>query len=135
VVWHVGFDLEQQHIGGQAVKNCLLDDVHDGWVWVCDDDNLPVPGFFACLTQQAPADLLLFAQRRRGKMVAAAYPRVDETDSAQAVMARSLIAAQRLPEVYNGVGVFLVELAAQTSSIVLIDHPLTAYNAQTTEAL
>jgi len=130
VVWHVGFDLEQQHIGGQAVKNRLLDDIHDGWVWVCDDDNLPVPGFFAWLTQQAPADLLLFAQRRQGRIVHAAYPQVDETDIAQAVMARSLIATQRLPEVYNGDGLFLVALAAQTSNIVLIDLPLTAYNAQ-----
>ena len=130
VVWHIGFDLDHEHIGGQAVKNRLLDEVHDGWVWVCDDDNLPVPGFFACLAQQAPADLLLFAQRRQGRIVHAAYPQVDETDIAQAVMARSLIAAHRLPEVYNGDGMFLVELAAQTSNIVLIDQPLTAYNAQ-----
>jgi hypothetical protein len=134
VVWHVGFDLDRQHIGGQAVKNRLLNEIHDGWVWVCDDDNLPVPGFFAWLTQQAPADLLLVAQQRQGQMVAAAYPRVDETDIAQAVIARSLIAAQRLPEVYNGDGLFLVALAAQTSKIALINEPLTAYNAQT-EAL
>lgn len=136
VVWHVGFDLDQQHIGGQAVKNRLLDDLTDaeyfvnGWVWFCDDDNLPVPGFFEWLIQQDPADLLLFAQRRQGRIVPAAYPRVDETDIAQAVIARTLIETCRIPEVYNGDGLFLVELAAQTSSIVLIDQPLTAYNAQ-----
>ena len=130
VVWHVGFDLDCQHIGGQAVKNRLLDEVQDGWVWVCDDDNLPVPGFFAWLTQQAPADLLLFAQRRQGRIAAAAAPRLDETDIAQAVIARTLIETCRIPEVYNGDGLFLVALAAQTSNIVLIDQPLTAYNAQ-----
>ena len=128
--WHVGFDLACQHVGGQAVKNRLLDQVRDGWVWVCDDDNLPVPGFFAYLAQAAPADLLLFSQTRHGRMVHAAAPRLDETDIAQAVIRRDTIGDTRLPEVYNGDGAWLMQVAAQTQSVALIDLPLTAYNAQ-----
>jgi hypothetical protein len=130
ITWHVGYDLTRQHVGGQAVKNALLDGIGDGWVWICDDDNTPAPGFFERLTQLEPADLYLFGQQRPEGYAAPTVPRVGQTDAAQAVVRRRVIGALRLPEVYDGDGKWICAVHAACGSAVLVNEPLTTYNAQ-----
>lgn len=131
VRWHVGYDLARQHVGGQAVKNRLLDDISDGYVWICDDDNLPAPGFLARLLTLPPAPLYLFGQRRpAGRCQPALPPAVGQTDAAQLVAHISAIGGRRLPEQYDGDGHWITAVWAACGGGLLIDEPLTLYNAQ-----
>lgn len=133
VRWHVGFDLERRHVGGQAVKNRLLDAISPdapGYVWVCDDDNAPAPGFFERLAGLPPAPLYLFGQRRPTGYAPARPPAVGHTDVAQVVVSRAVVGELRLPETYEGDGHWIVALWARCGGGVLVDEPLTTYNAQ-----
>lgn len=134
VRWHVGFDLARCHIGGQTVKNTLLDGIDDGWVWVCDDDNLPAPGFLArlaVLLSDDAHDGYLFGQLRPGGYVHAVPPALGVTDVAQVVLRRRAIGAHRLPAQYDGDGHWICAIwRDHPGRIALIDEALTLYNAQ-----
>ena len=132
--WHVGFDLARRHIGGQAVKNALLDGIDDGWVWVCDDDNLPAPGFLyrlAVLLGDDACDGYLFGQLRPGGYVPPVPPALGVTDVAQVVLRRRAIGAHRLPAQYDGDGHWICAIwRDHPGRIALVDEALTLYNAQ-----
>lgn len=130
VRWHIGFDLARQHVGGQAVKNALLDDLTDGWVWICDDDNLPASGFLDRLVELLGRDCAgyLFGQMRPGGAVPALPPAVGRTDVAQLVVRREAVGDLRIPEQYDGDGHWICQV--WTQAMALIDEPLTGYNAQ-----
>jgi hypothetical protein len=131
ITWHVGYDLTRQHVGGQAIKNHLLDSIGDGWVWICDDDNLPAPGFFArLLSLPAATDMYLFGQQRPEGYAAPGMPRVGQTDAAQAVIRRSAIGTLRIPEQYDGDGHWIAAIYLSCHNAVLVNEPLTTYNAQ-----
>jgi hypothetical protein len=134
--WHVAFDLERRHVGGQAVKNRLLDAIpadDPGWVWICDDDNAPHPSFLLRLVQLEPVlpAAVLFAQQRGpaegGRILPAEPPRVGRVDAAQLVARRSFIGAARIPEAYDGDGVWIVGLW-DPAQVVLVDEPFTLWN-------
>jgi hypothetical protein len=137
--WHVGFDLERRHPGGQGVKNALLDDVADGWVWILDDDNTAAPGFFAALArvvarEEAPVWLVACAQRTAGgvRYVSRGTLRPTHVDTAQLVARRDVIGAQRIPEHYCGDGEWIAALAAgiPDAAIVYLNDPVVVtYNA------
>lgn len=132
VRWHVSFDLERRHIGGQAVKNRLLDSIVDGWVWICDDDNIPAPGFLDCLATLLPgitADVVLFGQDRGARGVHSPVLEVGRIDAAQAVMRRETIGGMRLPEIYEGDGVLICRVCAGRP-VLFVDEPLTYWNRQ-----
>lgn len=135
VHWHIGLDLEKNHPGGQAVKNALLDRIADGWVWICDDDNLPHPRFFATLAGlDGQASGYLFAQNRGpGGFLRAQPPVVDRIDAAQAIVARWAIGDMRLPAEYTGDGQWLAALHA-AHPLTCIDTIVTYYNASTWNA-
>lgn len=142
--WHVAFDLERRHVGGQAVKNRLLDQIpadDPGWVWICDDDNLPHPVFFRRLAQLwaegqrvGMPDAYLFAQLRGplegGRILPARPPRAGYVDAAQLVARRSYIGDYRLPATYDGDGVWIEGLYVP-GAVALIDEPITLYNGAT----
>jgi hypothetical protein len=130
VTWHIGYDPTRQHVGGQAVKNALLDSIGDGYIWICDDDNVPAPGFFERLARLEPADLYLFGQQRPEGYAAPTLPRVGQTDAAQAVVSRRAIGLLRLPECYDGDGRWLCAVHAACGSAVFVNEPLTRYNGQ-----
>lgn len=133
--WHVGFDLVCAHVGGQAVKNRLLDSISisDGWVWVCDDDNLPHPAMLAALPlllHDDTPDGYLFAQDRGPQGYhAVAAPCVGRTDIAQLLIRRDAIGTHRIPESYDGDGQWIVNLYQQRALHQVADVP-TYYNAQ-----
>lgn len=138
VRWHVAFDLERRHVGGQAVKNQLLDSIpadDPGWVWICDDDNIPHPDFFPRLAALAAGEVMiggyLFAQQRGpaegGRVLPAAAPRVGYVDAAQLVARRAYIGGHRIPEAYDGDGAWILGMYLPFA-VALWDEPLTLYN-------
>jgi len=130
IQWHIAYDLFCEHIGGQAVKNRMLDSIADGWVWICDDDNTPTLAFLARLASLDPDDLIIFGQQRTDGYHAPAVPQIGATDAAQAVVSRRAIGDLRLPEVYDGDGRWLMAIHARLGHATLINEPLTTYNAQ-----
>lgn len=132
--WHVGFDIARNHIGGQAVKNKLLDSIQaddPGWVWIGDDDNTLDPEMLAAVAEYdaRPVDAVIFAQRR-GKGIAQPCAVLNMVDAAQLVARRSVIGSHRLPEAYNGDGM-LVGALAKTARMVYDSRPVTRYNWRT----
>lgn len=131
--WHVGFDMGRKHVGGQRVKNLLLDSIPadcPGWVWIGDDDNVLDPTMLAALTEYDAQefDAVIFAQHR-GARVARPCAVIDRVDAAQLVARRRLIGGHRLPEAYNGDGYWISEIAKH-GYISYDARPLTKYNAR-----
>jgi hypothetical protein len=131
VHWHIGYDLERQHVGGQAVKNALLDSLHgDGYVWICDDDNLPHPNLALLpdiLEPNAPG--LLVAQERAPGRIVEARPELNHIDAAQIIVKASLIGGERIPETYNGDGRWIIALHRRLH-LSAVRHVLAYYNRQ-----
>jgi hypothetical protein len=129
---------------GHAQVNAALDRVvSDGWCWRLDDDNLPVPGFFACLRNEIdnrPDRVFAFEQYRDGFKTApersAQYvvkpnfaPR--GIDSAQFVWHSSVDSTLRFdPTKYEADGIFASALWDRVrGNVAFISGPLTDYNA------
>lgn len=131
--WHVAFDIGRQFVGGQAVKNRMLDSIPEsdsGWVWIGDDDNRLEPAMLKAVAEYdaRPVDVVIFAQRR-GKQIAPPCAVVDRVDAAQFVARRSAIGAHRLPTKYNGDGL-LIAAVAKTARMVYDARALTNYNGR-----
>ena len=133
--WHVGFDLQRRHVGGQAVKNALLDGIpanDAGWVWIGDDDNVLDAAMLEALADYANRDdvgAVIFAQRRGGGIVEPCAV-VDRVDAAQIVARRRFIGDTRIPTCYNGDGQWIAALAMR-GGVVYDDRAVTIYNGRT----
>lgn len=68
VTFHVLFDDQREHVGGWGLRNQMLDDFDDGWLWMLDDDTLAHPELFArfadALAWQPELLMFLVAQTR-----------------------------------------------------------------------
>ncbi len=136
VCWHWLADSEHAAIGGQALKNQMLDAIADGWVWVLDDDNTAHPDFFDVLSQAArehpDARAFVLSQELPGGTVRhadAAAMRVDHVDIAQVVLRRDLIGDARLDLSYGGDGMLIEQLHRHyPTDFVYIDRPVCYYN-------
>jgi hypothetical protein len=109
LAWHWRYDLDRQHIGGQALKNAMLDEIRDGWVWCLDDDTLAHEDVLRVVSEQ-DADAVIVSQRRTDGRVLLASPErmcAGGVDIGQAFLQRNLIGDHRIPEDYNGDGLFL----------------------------
>lgn len=135
LVWHLRFDLERQHVGGQALKNRMLDEITDGWVWVLDDDTTAHPSLFAVTAALAVGDVeaVVVSQRRQDGRILEAKPeniRVGSIDVGQAVILRDAIGPERLPEHYEGDGVFLERvLTPNLPRVRFVPEVLSYHNA------
>ena len=117
VTWHVRFDVERIYVGGQAVKNKLLDEISDGWVWILDDDTIVHPDLFsrsaAIVNHNRMTEAIVVSQRRSdgGVLLAArGNVRSGSIDIGQAILHRDLIGDERIPLTYDGDGLFLETL-------------------------
>jgi GT2 family glycosyltransferase len=137
VVWHTQADPERAHVGGQGIKNQLLDQITDGWVWICDDDNVAHADFFRALAQAAQqhpdARLLVIAQQHRSGGIRQVHRQMlkqTHVDAAQVVARRDAIGELRIPEHYCGDGEWIEALANTLApeQIVYIREPLVFYN-------
>lgn len=133
-VWHVGLDAELKHVGGQAVKNRLLDETQGGYVVVLDDDTTLHPELLPTARRsimEEDADLVVVSQSWPGgvRHASAGAMVVGGVDIGQAVVSRHLIGPDRIPETYDGDGHWLAGLAARALRPVYVDRVLAHYNA------
>lgn len=140
--WHVGFDPLHQHVGGQAVKNRLLegipcrDGTADNWILFLDDDTLPHPALYRRLVEtlraRPDAAAVVVSQLRRTGEILHAHPdglHPGGIDAGQALLRRDLIGDARLPEIYDGDGRFLEALLLGRDDVVYLDEVLSEHNA------
>lgn len=132
VCWHVRFDLAREHVGGQKLKNDMLDQIGDGWVYFLDDDTVMHPDLLRVLAENVRADAVVVSQQRSdGPVLRAASTnlRVGFVDIGQAVLRRDLIGNARIPTTYVGDGVFLSELLSGHVGVAYLDAILSYHNA------
>jgi hypothetical protein len=137
LTWHVRFDPDRLAVGGQALKNAMLDDIADGWIWICDDDNQAHPAFFetlmAMLADNGDVRLIVCAQQHQSgwiRRVNRGMLKASHVDAGQIVARRDAIGEHRIPEHYCGDGEFIQALADSltTHQIMYVHHPVVFYN-------
>lgn len=132
IAWRWVLDLSRAHIGGQALKNEMLDEVPEGeWVWVLDDDTLAHEDVLLMAASFQNYDAIVFSQQRSDGRILTARPEnvvVGSIDIGQAFLRRELIAEHRLPIDYNADGMFLGAVLAGAN---VLYHPaaLSLHNA------
>ncbi|HEU5087772.1 MAG TPA: hypothetical protein VFT99_10010 [Roseiflexaceae bacterium] len=137
LVWHWRVDYDRTAVGGQALKNAMLDEIADGWVWILDDDNLVHPGFCqALITTLAAcpaARMLVGAQHTAGgvRAIGRHMLRASLVDAAQVIVRRDAIGDRRIPEHYCGDGEWIEAIARSLGSheIAYLPGVVIHYNA------
>jgi hypothetical protein len=138
IIWHGRFDIARDDLGGHALKNAMLAQITDGWVWVLDDDNLMHIDFLrvihATTTRHPMARMIVCESRFEGKQVRrmpGVLLREGHLDIAQVVIRREAIGTTRMPERPRGDGAFIEEIASRlpAEAIVRIEQPIVSYNA------
>lgn len=139
ICWHTRTDPDRRSVGGQSLKNAMLedDDDPDGWVWILDDDNVAHPAFFArllaCQTTHPDARLIAIAQQHRNgwvRQVERRMLRQTHVDAGQVVIRRDAIGERRIPLHYCGDGEWIEGIAntLRDDEIAYIRTPATYYN-------
>ena len=133
VSWHCRFDPIRLHVGGQTLKNWMLADIHDGWVWILDDDTIAHDHVLARVSEVVDAkpklEAVVVAQRRVDGRVLHAHPDnnvVGEIDAGQAFLKRSLI-TEEIPPTYAGDGAWL-ETTLANARVGYLDEVLSLHN-------
>jgi hypothetical protein len=123
LVWHWRFDWQREHVGGQKLKNDALDEIGDGWVWMLDDDTIAHSEILQAWAQHARHEgvgAVVFGQSRADGRILVAHEqnvRVGHIDIGQAFLRRDIIGEHRLPEHYDGDGMFLEAVLPDSSAI------------------
>lgn len=128
--WRWRFDPDREHVGGQALKNQMLGEIEDGWVWVLDDDTVAHPKVLARVAERVRGVDAVVVSQKHGDAILAAGPgcaRLGHIDIGMAFLTRELIGEHRLPEEYDGDGKFLSELL-ERAAVSYIPETLSYYN-------
>lgn len=136
VCWHVRFDIERQHVGGQYLKNQMLDQITDGWVCFLDDDTTMHPEFPSVVASWQAFDAVVVTQTRsdgRTLVADAANLVVGGVDIGQAAIRRELIGARRIPLSYEGDGIFLTAVLTD-ENVAYVDEAFSYHNQLDTMA-
>jgi hypothetical protein len=135
VQWHLRFDPARQHVGGQELKNRMLDDIADGWVVILDDDTVMHKQFFprvvSALKRNPGCAAVVVSQLRTSGEVLVAHPDnavVGGIDAGQVVIRRDVIGEHRLPPTYAGDGVWLEKILFGRSDVVYMTDVLSLHN-------
>jgi hypothetical protein len=130
IIWHLTHKNEK-HVGGQFLKNLLLDEVADGWVYFLDDDTVLHHEFqattYETIMDYPSAVAVLFAQNRSEGVIQPQITR-GHIDIGQALILREQIGDVRIPEEYDGDGWFITAVLGNTD-VVLLEDVLSHYNA------
>jgi len=135
VKFHVLFDDKLEHVGGQFLKNQMLDEISDGYVYVLDDDTVMHPDLIsrAWLTWWWNPDFpaLAFNQDRGSYIVEAAQWSMipNGVDIGQVILKREIIGDKRIPLTYEGDSIFLSELLKDRDDVIYLNEVLSYYNA------
>jgi hypothetical protein len=130
VIWHWKLDLERQHVGGQYLKNEMLDTFDDGWVWILDDDTLAHPDVFEVVVSARPGvDAVVVSQLRTdGRVLTAGSTELGFIDAGQAFIKRQWIGDRRIPLDYNGDCYWLQEVLA-AAEVAWLPDVVSLHNA------
>jgi hypothetical protein len=140
VEWHRRLDPDRRHVGGQKLKNDMLDAIRDGWVCVLDDDTVMHEQFIQKIeiveaTQELASrqlDAIVVSQKRTSGAVLRARPEhvvVGKIDAGQAVLRRKFIGDRRIPETYAGDGIWLESLLRGGADVHYMRDVLSLHNA------
>jgi hypothetical protein len=133
VCWHIRFDSALEHVGGQRLKNQMIDQITDGWVCFLDDDTTMHPEFLRQMADAVTdAGAVVVSQwRENGQVLVAAreHLKVGSVDIGQAFIARALIGAHRIPEHYEGDGEFLAAVLRERDAVAFLPDILSRHNA------
>jgi len=139
ICWHTRADPERQYVGGQALKNDMLDDDDDpeGWAWILDDDNTVHPAFFpqlrSCIAAHPAARLIAIAQQHKNGWVRQVERRMlkqTHVDAGQVVIRKDAIGDTRIPLHYCGDGEWIEGIANRLADdqIAYVRTPAAYYN-------
>lgn len=136
LTWHLRFDVAHLAVGGQALKNAMLEQINDGWVYILDDDNAMHPALLAWLVVKAggeDAQLIAMAQQHRNGWIRRVHRgmlKQTHVDAGQVVIRRDAIGDRRIPLHYCGDGEWIEEIADSLADrqIVYLHDPLAQYN-------
>lgn len=105
VTWHWRMDTLRRHVGGQHLKNMMLDEIDDGFVWILDDDTVAHEEVIWQFTHLRNRDGIVFSQQRTDGRILWAAPenvRLGYIDVGQAFLSRECIGDRRIPLQYDG---------------------------------
>ncbi len=135
VQWHTSMDPGRLHVGGQHLKNGLLDDIFDGWVCILDDDTIMHPKFlkkvYRAHFNNPYAKAIVVSQKRTTGVVLQACPEnmvVGKVDAGQVVLRRDFIGDMRIPETYAGDGEWIEALLRYEPDVVFLPEVLSLHN-------
>lgn len=130
VHWHVRRDTEPA-VGGQRVKNEMLDNISEGWIVFLDDDTAMHPQLLQRLDDEINPniDLVFYAQQRNADVHMPLAKR-GLIDIGQVCVHRRRIGPLRIPDFYDGDGWFCEALVANPGGgeIVYLPEVLSFYN-------
>ena len=134
VCWHIRLDAARENLGGHKLKNDMLAQIDDGWVYFLDDDTVMHPGLLRRVAQHLDAAGVVVSQDRTdslGHMLVAAPQnmRLGSVDIGQVVLRRSLIGDAEMPPYYGGDGDFLSGILRGRDDVVFLDEVLSLYNS------
>lgn len=136
LTWHRLEDPDRAHVGGQHLKNRMLNRIRDGWVCILDDDTLMHPAFLRKIgranRQHRHVNAYVVSQRRTTGAVLKASPEnmvVGSVDAGQVVLRRSLIRHHRIPETYGGDGQFIQNLLYGQPDVLYMPDVISLHNA------
>jgi hypothetical protein len=137
LTWHCRFDPDRKHVGGQALKNQMLDHITDGWVYILDDDNLLHPDLMGTLadylTDRVDVALVVCAQQHPSGFIRRPHRRMlrqTHVDAGQVLFRREALGDLRIPLHYCGDGEMIERFANQLHEheIIYIKEAVTYYN-------
>jgi hypothetical protein len=137
---HRRFDPDREFVGGQRLKNDMLDEITDGWVVILDDDTLMHERFLQKielveatqeLAQREIRAIIVSQKRVNGIILRASSENavVGMIDAGQAVLRRDLIGDYRIPEEYAGDGMWLETLLRDRWDVHYMKDVLSLHNA------
>jgi hypothetical protein len=142
LTWHRLYDLNKEYVGGQTLKNRMLDTIRhrEDWVCILDDDTLMHPLFLRKVSwvilsaPLVPVEIraVIVSQKRVNGTILRASPEnavVGMIDAGQAVLRRDLIGAFRIQEEYAGDGMWLETLLRDRPDVHYMRDVLSLHNA------
>ncbi len=140
VFWWQRPDPKREHVGGQWLKNRMLDEIDlnglGGWVCILDDDTLMHPRFlqkvYRAYHHHPHVNAIVVSQRRTTNVILQAKPEnmvVGKVDAGQVVIRRDFIGDLRIPETYAGDGEWIECLLFGREDVLFMPDVLSLHNA------
>jgi hypothetical protein len=129
--WHVRFDFDRKHVGGQRLKNEMLDEISDGFVLFLDDDTEAHSEIWDAFLEHQDREAIVVSQHHEILGYLEAAPEnveVGAIDIGQVILRREAIGNHRIPETYAGDGEFLCAILPHVDAVYL-DTILSIHNS------